>query len=222
MPRLWPVNEIDETVAGQLVRVGPYVTSAKITEGASKSGKLMYTFVGKIQEHAEFLGVPLYENFVIGSDNDRDAEDPDTWKKSIGAGRMRQCLNSAGIPPNEDVDEMIANEFVVGVNVGHEITTNPNSGEKEPRNKVLSFFAVGNGAGAPRQQAAAPAPATTEPAKRGPGRPRKDETVVPAQVAKPAAAATGKVVDCGFGCGWKGPLTGLPAHVAQAHADDEE
>lgn len=160
--RTWPVNDISETGASVLVPQGQYRCTVTINETTTQqAGKLMYVFAGRITEaHPEYAGVPLYENFVIGSDSDIDAQDPETWKKSIGARRLRQCLTAAGVEPSEDVDEMIeaANGAEILVLNHHEISVNPRTGDKEPRNKVANFYPVPTDNG--------PAPPTTRPAAR--------------------------------------------------------
>ena len=189
MPRSWPVNDIPETGASVLVPVGPYRTRPSVTESQSTTGKLMYVGLFRLSDaHAEYAGVPLYENFVIGSDQDPDAQDPETWKKSIGARRMRQCFTAGGVAPSEDVDDMLdelnADGHDVMVLNQHEISTNPRTGESGPRNKIVSFFPVSDDGRRP--VAAATAAATAPKASPTPLPPKPTPARAVAAGAKPA------------------------------------
>lgn len=95
-------------------------------------------------------GLPHFENFVIGNDNDTNGDDPDSWKGPAGQ-RYIQMLKKAGIEPTGDTEQDFA--AVVGQQVGAVITQRvepaidrngqPNQYAGQVRSQADTFFRVG-------------------------------------------------------------------------------
>src|SRR2546421_9046915 len=85
-------------------------TVKEMTETRSKQKedakpKLMYVVVLKIDEPKAFKGIQLYDRFTIGTEDDPNAEDPETWKGSFAARRMKQFVKSLAINMGDDMDD---------------------------------------------------------------------------------------------------------------------
>lgn len=177
------------------------VSIAEFEEKTSKNGKLMYNARLEIIEPQEFEGMGIFEMFVIGSDDDLDAQDDTTWVKSFGARRMKNMLKAAGVPLDNDMDTVsaaaIQQELVVAVSQKVE-TEGDYAGRV--RNNIGGFFPLGqkevglNGQGvaspAPKAMPkAAPAPAArTAPAPAIAGRPIGTAHAAPTAQPTPARA----------------------------------
>lgn len=181
------------------------VSIAEFEEKTSKNGKLMYNARLEIIEPQEFEGMGIFEMFVIGSDDDLDAQDDATWVKSFGARRMKNMLKAAGVPLDNDMDTVsaaaIQQELVVAVSQKVE-TEGDYAGRV--RNNIGGFFPLGqkevglNAGNVPTPKAmpkVAPAPAQrTAPASAIAGRPIGTAHTAPApaqpvRAAQPAPAA---------------------------------
>ena len=60
--------------------------------------KLMFVAKFRVVEPAEFENWILRDNFVVGSDEDPECDDPATFDASIGAQRMKELFTKAGVP----------------------------------------------------------------------------------------------------------------------------
>lgn len=77
-----------------------------IVRKPSGSGKLMYEGIVRVVEPVAFAGAPLYENFVIGSDTDPQADDPHTLKESVGLKILKTIFVACGMSLARDLDVM--------------------------------------------------------------------------------------------------------------------
>lgn len=201
-PRPWPHSDIRDP--GVVVDDGAYqLDIEEIVEQPSSSGKLMYAGAFRTVDGPGPNGTPLYENYVVGSDDDPQAEDPETWKKSVGAQLLKACLSKAQVPIYDDLDESLlaakGQQFIAIVVKETEEKEGPYKGRV--RNRIRGYYTIGEKvpgpiagggrgpAAAARQAAAAAAPAArpAAPAPRpaaAPGRP------VPRAAAPAPAAAT--------------------------------
>lgn len=219
---------------------GPYtVAIEELGPEANKSGKLMYKVELRVQGPKAFANMPIYENFVFGSDDDLEADDPETVKKSIGARRMKTMFKAAQVPFAADMDEMCANakgnQLIVVLSQQKEPemkkingvdTVNQYAGQV--RNKITAFQQVGsadtNGTKPAATKAAAKPIVTKAAPATGPMTIAKSQEK--AQAAKKAAAGGGTAtatmpkvatVKCGI-CSEVVAKAEYPEHV-QAHAD---
>lgn len=190
------------------------------------------TSTGKYQIRATLRGMeptdvvdqPHFERYVIGRDQDPDADDPQSWK-GIAAQRYRDMLLKAGIQPtgNVEKDNAEATGQVLGVVMENEVqaATNrdgtPNAYAGRVQSRVRTFFRQGEKAIAAAGAVVAPAPAK---AAVIPKIPTTAASVVPAP--KPAVAAVPKasMVKCSI-CNEMVARATFPAHV-QAHEVADE
>lgn len=191
----------------------------------SEGGKLMYVHMMQVMEPHEFVGQLQRDNWTIGSEADRNADDPETWKASIGAKQMKRCLSAAHVPLTREIDACLATlvgqQFLISIKhtVDKKNTQFTNA-------NISNYWAVGaraiglaasNGALAPTRVALEKA------ADAAFGMPK-----VAVKIAPPAAPGNAKVVkppkdemQACPACEWKGPKREYPLH-AQVHDDEDE
>ena len=234
-----PWDDIPDT---GMVPDGAYLIQViEVGEGATKGGEdaklpagcKMYRAVHWVVEPSQFAAMQLYDNFAVGTAEDPEAEDPETWKTSVAARLFKQLFKKAGVPFGSDLDEMrtmVAGQQLIAV-VGSQITA-----RGTPMNQIRSYYAVGERqpgldstaaaaprAVAPRPRAAAPAPPADVPtAPPGPRAvPRAAPTPPQPPPPKAPAKAAGVVnpVKCTI-CNASVPRAEFAAHV-QAHTTEE-
>lgn len=223
-----------------VVDAGVYqVSIGSLDEKASKSGKLMYDARLEIVEPADFAGMGIFEMFVIGNDEDPDANEESTWIKSIGCRRMKQMLKAAQVPLDTDMDNVIAaavsQQLVVSVTQETE-TEGDYAGRV--RNRISAFYPLGHKevgiapGQASKPKAAAPKPAAPAAPKPNlaPGQqlasPKAPPKAAPAPAAPKApapaaakpAAAKAPTAHCTI-CDTDVPRTEFADHV-EAHANE--
>lgn len=142
-----------------LVNQGMYeAVIESIEEGQSKAGKLMYTTIFRIAGGA-YDGTPLYERFSVGTDDDPNADEPTTWKSSIGASRMKAMFKAVHVANTGDVDEMCT--AATGQHLQLTVDIEVDSGAKNPqykgvkRNRIVRMYPMGE-----REAPATPAPSS--------------------------------------------------------------
>ena len=134
-------------------------------------------------------GLPHFENFVIGTEHDAAAADPNTWIASFAATRLMQICDKAGaqLPDECEVDELC--EAVRGLQFDAIAVQSVDDGKKNPkykgqvRTQLTAFFEPGTldkgtapgsspaqtrPQGRPVPRATAPAPRAPAPAPRSP------------------------------------------------------
>ena len=139
----------------------------------------------------ELVGVPHFENFVLGSDADPNADDPNTLVASPGARALVRLLKKAGVELSNDLDDDCARsigQHVIGVFTSYmepnEKKGVPNQYAGQMRNRV-QFFALGE-----RELGATEAPAPAAPARRAAPVAARAAAPAPAPVrGRPAAPA---------------------------------
>lgn len=125
-------DDIPESTPIEVLPENHYLFSIDaIVEQPSKAGKLMYTATLRVAE-GDHEGSPLFERYVIGSDSDPNADDPQTWLSSIGSQRLKQLLKAAGTGGG-DMDQMIAT--AVGQHVVALVSIEIDSGKADPKYK---------------------------------------------------------------------------------------
>lgn len=152
MSRQMPWDQIPES---NVFPTGAYhVTGVKLEERFSANGKLMYAADIAIVEHAAtamFTNMHHFENFVIGSDDDLEAQVPGTWVQSFGAKRLKQMLKAAQITEKADMEKICAGfagvQFVLGLRWYREPELDkqglPNQYAGQERNDVTGFYKIG-------------------------------------------------------------------------------
>lgn len=109
--------------------------------------RLMYKATFKVQEPKEFAGVPYFDYYVIGSNDDPKAAEGATWLNSIGAKRFKRLAKAVLVPITDDMDGMISaieDQRFLG-DIGQEV----DDGIKDPkykgtkRNRLNAVHAIG-------------------------------------------------------------------------------
>lgn len=160
----------------------------------------------RVREPAMFAEQPHFENFVIGTDKDLDAEDPESWK-GIAARRFVDMLKKSGITPSGNTDTDFQN--AVGQHVGAIIANmtepatrrdgTPNQYAGTVRANVVRWFVPGeyvptlftDGQKAPIAATAGAVAGTPAPAPKVAAAPK---AVAPKAVAAPAPQPIAQVV----------------------------
>lgn len=133
--------------SGALLPAGTYLVGVESIEEktAEQSGKLMYSAVFRVIEPDQFSNMPIYNNFVIGNDDDPGADDPETQKASVGAKMMKACMKAAQVAFHPDIDVMIGaaqdQQLVITLTQSTETKEGPYKGRV--RNNVAGFYPVG-------------------------------------------------------------------------------
>lgn len=106
MTRHWPHDEIpDQNVwPSGIVQL----EVEELEETQSKSNKLMFTATFKGVLPPDVENIPHFEYYVIGSDDDPQAQDVKTWKKSMGAQQLKKLLRALQVPLVDDLHQAIA------------------------------------------------------------------------------------------------------------------
>ena len=148
------VNWDDVPDVGQLLPKGIYVLSIADIEERSTNinpetgigGKLMYSPEFRVVEPADFADSPLYDNFVIGTDDDPEAGMEETWQKSFGSRRFKQLIKMANVPADSDIDNVIASlrdqQVVADVDV-EEDTDEASKYYGRKQNRIRGFYQLG-------------------------------------------------------------------------------
>jgi len=131
-------------------------------------GNRMYVATFKATAPAHYAGTSMKDWYAIGNDHDPKADNPETWKSSIGASRLKRLFGVTHITMSKDVDENIAacigQSFVA--NVIEEVDDGRRGSQfaGQRRSKIVRMYAVG----------AAPMPiagASTAPIAPAPSKP---------------------------------------------------
>lgn len=125
-------------------------TILSLTEGLSRGGYCQYTLNAELSEPNEVSGLMLEHNFVIGNSNDPEAKKDETWIKSGFAKAMRQMLEAAQVPLEQDMDVVCqaaaGRELIVVIRTETEPELNrdgsPNQYAGNVRNR-FNFFKLG-------------------------------------------------------------------------------
>lgn len=185
----------------------------------TSTGKYQIKATLRVLEPTEFADQPFFERFVIGTDTDPGADDPNSWR-GFAAQRYRDMLLKAGVSLTGTIegDAAVAKDQPVGVIIENEVqgATNrdgtPNRYAGRVQARVKSFFrpgekSTGNGA----------APAVAQPQAKAPA-------PAAAQAPKPASAASAPKaaapIKCGV-CDEMVPKAEFAKHVAVHEAEEE-
>jgi len=130
-----------------------HVQGVKLEETMSSGGKLMFSAEAVIVEHhatSAYTGMHIFNNFVIGSDDDPEAQVPGTWAKGFGRS-YKQMIAAAQITEKHDTDKQCAafagTQFIWGLRAQKQPDTNrdgtPNPFAGNEQNNVTRFYKVG-------------------------------------------------------------------------------
>jgi hypothetical protein len=189
-------------------------------ERDGKASKLMYKLTTRVVEPASHKGLFFTEFFTIGTEEDPEAEELNTWQTSIGGRALKRLSAKLGVPTGDEEDSDAFLAAVKGVEYLSTIITKTEPDEKNGQpnpykgrvnNQVTAYWALGE----------------REPGSLSEGNgkhaPKTTKTTKPQQQAAPA---TTDDVSCSA-CKKRVPRKDLKAHVedhmkelAAANADE--
>ncbi len=148
MPRPLPWDEIPDT---NVVPGGLYpLVAVSMEEIYSKEhSKLMYKVCVQIMDDAgvqDFSGMLLWEQFTIGSEEDPNATELNTWKKSFGAKMLKQMIAASQIAERADMDKICLNfkDHQLIANISYSVDNDPESEYRgQPQNRMRGFYKMG-------------------------------------------------------------------------------
>lgn len=191
----------------------------------TSTGKYQIRVTLRGLEPVDVADQPHFERFVIGTNEDPEADDPNSWK-GIAARRYKDMLKKAGIEASGSVekDTVAAVGQALGILVSNEEQrANNRDGSPNPyagriQASIRSFFIYGEqpvGDGGYRGVPPAAAPAVPTPAAK-PAPAARTRAVA----AQPQPAAPVQTVACSI-CGQPVPRVQFAAHVAAHEAANE-
>lgn len=205
---------------------GAYQLRGVSMEPATTStGKKMFRCVAQVELPEAQAGQQVYENFVIGNDNDPAAQLKETWTASVGARRWKGLLKAAAVPASTSEANLCAG-FEGSVFCGVATTYTEKDGDYAGtmRNR-WNFYKVGTyqpgvvakkGAVGAVRAPAAPQPASFVPPMGGVPMPSLVPPVPTMSAPAPPVSAPppGIMLPCGI-CGKQFSPGDFPTHVAQ-------
>lgn len=126
---------------------------ASLKKVKSSTGKLMYKAEYRVVDDGEgrFKNLPIFDQYVIGSDKDPDADSDKTWIEAPGARNMKRLFKKLGLDTTKDVDDLVdeSEDQEIGLSLTKYIepekrrdgSDNPFAGQ--PRNRVSNFWTPG-------------------------------------------------------------------------------
>ena len=219
MGRIVPLGQIPDSAVlpDGIFRVGIGELKEVMTKQAEgKTQKLMLKLNGKVVEPKAYAGQPYYDNFVIGTNDDPEAELLETWVGSIGGKQLKRFLGKTGVAfgDEEDFDGIAAavKDVEVLATVVCKIQDKKNKDGTDnkyggsPQNNTTGYWAIGEKEAGLNDGATSPVAALK--GKVGGG--TKVGSGTKAVAATKAAPTTH--VSCSA-CNERVPRTGLKAHV---------
>jgi ribosomal protein L44E len=88
----------------------------------SAGGKLMFVLTARIKQPKPLKGLQVSDNYVVGTDDDPEAEELDTLKASIGLKRMKRLWKASGADLDSNATPMKLFKTVKGKDVVFEVT----------------------------------------------------------------------------------------------------
>lgn len=230
MGRTIPVN-LNDIPDSTLLPTGMYLMSVDTIEETTTNpdkgiARLMYKATFKVVEPEQFAGVPLFEYFVIGNNDDPDARQAATWLNSVGAKRLKRLAKATLVPVTNDADAMVG--AITGQRFVASIGQKIDDGQRDPkyagfkRNTVEGMHAVGTqtigitGSSDAAVDELPIVPATVKTSAAVQTAPSSG-----GQAAKPASkAAASPTVPCPY-CGTPVTRAEYMNHVRAAHPENE-
>lgn len=207
MGRQVPLTEMQGM--GSLLPDGIYRLRGEEMEAAiTSTGKLSYKARSSVVEPTEYAGESFFDNFTIGDDEDPEAEQPHTWKRTFGAKRFTSLLDASQLDRSQNMDdEEIAaawagTEYLASLIIKTQAATNkdgsPNEYAGNQRNEAKRYYLIGEKEPEVTSEAPTPPsrPSGAKPAAKPTTRPAAAAAAPakpagrPATAAKPAAAVT--------------------------------
>ena len=130
-----------------------HVVGVKLEEVMSSAGKLMFASEVEIVDHPAtnpYTGMHIFNNFVIGSDDDPEAQVAGTWAQGFGKS-YKQMIAAAQIAEQHDTEKQCASfagtQFVWGLKVSVQAETNRDGSANQfagnEQNNPTRFYKIG-------------------------------------------------------------------------------
>lgn len=126
------------------------VREMKDTETKEREGKVqkrMFRLVSEVVAPESHKGLLYFDNFVVGTDDDPDADELATWQTSIGGRGLKKLSKALGVPFGDEEDPEV---FCNTIKDSHYMATVVQKvDEKEGpykgtvRNNVTKYWALG-------------------------------------------------------------------------------
>lgn len=213
-----PNIDLNEVPDNALLPDNLYLLEVEDLEATeSKAGKFMYKATYRVVE-GDYTGVPLFDYFAIGTDDDKQAQAQATWNASPAARRLKRLFKSCMVPIGSVptmVETAKGQRFSARIGQEADRSTDPKYAGT-PKNKIIAMYSVG---AAPVSGASAPAPVSARQTAPAPGgaAAQTDRRSATGQAGKVTAPAT---VACPF-CG--DPIergAKYAAHVRALHPEE--
>lgn len=146
-----PFNTLDEAHGNAsltLPAINYNVRVERLEEALTQdTNKLMFKLTTTITEPAEFAGLRLYDNFVMGSEDDPNADNAETWKSVTGK-RFHRFVKKTEVPyeASESTDVFFARaigaELTVGTVQKIDTGNNPKYAGRT-QTKISQYFRLG-------------------------------------------------------------------------------
>lgn len=170
MSKTIPWDVIPDNI-GSVVPTGTYKLEVDqmSEEQTREKGKYMIKATFRVVEPEAEAGQNIFDNYVIGSDEDPLAEDPKTWG-GIAAARYKDIINKAGVQRKNTVEEtcMAAKGAMFIADVTQEEDKSEGKYKGQVRNRIKKTYRIGerpvvgatasNGSGQPQPTQAAERP----------------------------------------------------------------
>ena len=122
------------------------IISELLPYNKEENNKLIVKGTFEVVEPEAFAGQTFREWFTCGNDDDPEAEDPDTWKKTPGARKLKRILSKAKAELMEDLDETCSAasgaEFCATVEVEVQQPASPEDSVRR-NNRIREVYEVG-------------------------------------------------------------------------------
>jgi hypothetical protein len=112
MSRIVPLGNIpdsnivpDGTYHLKVVELKSDTTKVKEDDDNPRPARLFYRLAAQIVAPAAYKGQFYREDFYIGTDEDPDAEQLDTWSSSFGARNFKKFLKATGVAFGDEEDD---------------------------------------------------------------------------------------------------------------------
>jgi hypothetical protein len=175
------------------------------------AAKLMFAVSSRVVEPEAFKNMIFFENFVIGTEQDPEADELATWDTSVGGRQLKRLVQATGTPVGDEEDIETFGETMKGAEYLASIVQKVDDGSRDPkykgtvRNVATRYWKLG-----------ATEPSVADAAPNGAAKPKATKA---AAKAAPAATPT-DTVTC-TACRKRVPRAELPSHVA-SHMQEEE
>lgn len=121
-------------------------------ERDGKVAKLMYVLTSQVVEPASHKGLLYFENFVIGTEDDAEADEVSTWQTSIGGRSLKRLTKALGVPFGDEEDAEAFAETVKGAEylatIIQKVEPDEKNGQPNPykgriNNNTTAFWKLG-------------------------------------------------------------------------------